>query len=98
VAPLTRALDKFRGSSHAALAAFTLGRVLLDQLGVAAPAAEAFERSIELGLPKALRADCYRRLAEAYGRAGNEAARARAEARFQTEFALPSSSLDKVAP
>jgi transmembrane sensor len=98
VAPLTRALDKFHGSSHAALAAFTLGRVLLDQLGVAAPAAEAFERAITLGLPKALRADCYRRLAEAYGRAGNEGARARAEARFQTEFALPSSSLDKVAP
>jgi transmembrane sensor len=98
IAPLTRSLDKFRGSSQAALAAFTLGRVLLDQLSVAAPAAEAFERSIALGLPKALRADCYRRLAEAYGRAGNEPARARAEARFQTEFALPSSSLDKVAP
>jgi transmembrane sensor len=98
VAPLTRALDAFRGSRQAALAAFTLGRVLLDQLGVAEPAAEAFERAIVLGLPRALRADCYRRLAEAYGRAGNEAERARAEARFQTEFALPSGSLDKVAP
>lgn len=98
VAPLTRALDAFRNSRQAALAAFTLGRVLLDQLNVAGPAAEAFERAIVLGLPKALRADCYRRLAEAYGRAGNEAERARAEARFQTEFALPSGSLDKVAP
>jgi transmembrane sensor len=98
VAPLTRALDAFRGSRQAALAAFTLGRVLLDQLNVAKPAAEAFERAIVLGLPKALRADCYRRLAEAYGRAGNESERARAEARFQTEFALPSGTLDKVAP
>lgn len=98
VAPLTRALDAFRGNPQAALAAFTLGRVLLDQLGVAQPAAEAFERAIVLKLPKALRADCYRRLAEAYGRAGNEAERARAEGRFQTEFALPSGALDKVAP
>jgi transmembrane sensor len=86
VMPLTRALDAFHSSPQAALAAFTLGRVLLDQLDLARPAADAFERAIALHLPRALLPDCYRRLAEAYGRAGDAAARARVDERFRAAF------------
>jgi transmembrane sensor len=68
VQPLTRALEAFRRSPQAALAAFTLGRVLLDQLYLPEPAAATFERAIALRLPRALLPDCYRRLAEAYDR------------------------------
>jgi transmembrane sensor len=83
VAPLKRALETFRSSAQAALAAFTLGRVLLDQLDQPRPAADAFERAIALRLPRALLPDCYRRLAEAYGRAGDEDARAGASERLR---------------
>jgi transmembrane sensor len=87
VAPLTRALEAFRSSPQAALAAFTLGRVQLDQLDLARPAAGAFERAIALRLPRALLPDCYRRLAEAYGRAGDAEASARAGERLRALFA-----------
>jgi transmembrane sensor len=88
VAPLKRALDAFRSSRQAALAAFTLGRVLLDQLNASDAAAEAFERALVLGLPRGLRADCYRRLAEAYERSSNYVESIRAEQRMREELKL----------
>lgn len=95
VAPLSRALEAFRTSPQAGLAAFTLGRVLLDQLGEPAAAAEAFERAITLRLPRALLADCYRRLSEAYGRANNHSAKAESEARFHAAFPVAAQSVPK---
>jgi transmembrane sensor len=86
VPPLTRALEAFRSSPQAALAAFTLGRVQLDQLELPRAAADAFERAIALRLPRALLPDCYRRLAEAYGRAGDQEGRERASERLRATF------------
>lgn len=86
VAPLNRALDAFRSSPQAGLAAFTLGRVLLEQLSAPAAAAEAFERAISLYLPRSLLSDCYRRLAEAYDRAGNVSARDAVAERYRSAF------------
>jgi transmembrane sensor len=97
VAPLTRALEAFRSSPQAALAAFTLGRVQLDQLDLARPAADAFERAIALRLPRALLPDCYRRLAEAYGRAGDPEASARAGERLRALFAGAEPSAESAA-
>jgi transmembrane sensor len=95
VGPLKRALDAFRSSRQAALAAFTLGRVLLDQLNASDPAAEAFERALVLGLPRGLRADCYRRLAEAYERSSNYVESIRAEQRMREELKLDAQGSSK---
>lgn len=62
---------------RAALAAFTLGRLLLDARGDAAGAADAFRRALALGLPDALVDDGYLRAHEALARAGQRS-RARA--------------------
>jgi transmembrane sensor len=98
VAPLKRALDAFRSSRQAALAAFTLGRVLLDQLDASEPAAEAFERALVLGLPRGLRADCYRRLSEAYERSSNYVESIRAEQRLRAETKANALSKPEPAP
>jgi len=86
VAPLTRVLNDFASSPHAALSAFTLGRVFLDQLHQPAPAAEAFEQAIAMHPPHALLADCHARLVEAYSKAGNLVAAQRAASRYRTLF------------
>jgi transmembrane sensor len=98
VAPLERALDAFRSSRQAALAAFTLGRVLLDQLHASEQAAEAFERALVLGLPRGLRADCYRRLAEAYERSSNYVESIRAEQRSRDEAKREAAAKPEVTP
>lgn len=86
VAPLQRVLRDHATDGRAALAAFTLGRVELDELGEPAAAATAFDRAIALGVPRALEEDAYARLVEAYARAGDDAsarlAYDRAVARF----------------
>jgi transmembrane sensor len=62
--------------SRAALAAFTLGKLLLDGAGRPADAARAFSRAVTLGPPTAIAEDALARLMEAEDRAGNvEAAR-----------------------
>jgi transmembrane sensor len=98
VAPLRRALDAFRGNRQAALAAFTLGRVLLDQLDASDDAAEAFERALVLGLPKGLRADCYRRLSEAYERSSNYVESILAEQRLREESKPAAAIKPEAAP
>lgn len=69
---------------RAALAAFTLGKLLLDGSGRPADAARAFSRSIALGPPASIAEDALARLVEAEGRAGH-AERARAAARQYAE-------------
>lgn len=77
---LERIIRKFRTDARAPLAAFTLGRILLYQLGRPAEAADAFA-SVRTILPEGpLAADALAREAEAADRAGQrERARVRAQ-------------------
>jgi transmembrane sensor len=79
--PLRRAVRNHRGDPRAPLAAFTLGRVLLDELGRPREAADAFAdaRAIAPGGP--LAEDALAREVEAASRAG-DASRASARAQL----------------
>jgi transmembrane sensor len=66
---LEQVLSAHRNDPRVRLAAFTLGRVLLDELGRPAEAAEAFARAREAGSP--LAEDALAREVEAYSRAGD---------------------------
>ncbi|MBN1606974.1 MAG: FecR domain-containing protein [Polyangiaceae bacterium] len=79
VAPLERVIREHAVDPRAALAAFALGRLLLDSLGNPPRAAAALEQAIALRLPAALTEDAQARLVEAYARAG-DAARAHTSA------------------
>ena len=59
------------GSPSAAIAAFTLGRVLLDEPADPARATRAFERALHLGLPAGLSADAVALCRDALTRAGH---------------------------
>lgn len=76
VSPLERVLREHASDPAAPLAAFALGRLELDALGHPARAAEAFERSLALGVSRSLEEDVRARLVEALVRAG-ERGRAR---------------------
>ncbi len=76
-APLRRLCDRHPGDRRAPVAAFTLGRVLLDDLGRPAEAAAAFERARLLWPRGPLAEDALAREADAWARAGH-ADRARA--------------------
>jgi transmembrane sensor len=69
IAPLQRIIDGFASDRQAPLAAFALGRLLLDDLNRPAAAAAAFNRALELGPPQSLREDVRLRLQEARARA-----------------------------
>lgn len=69
-AHLDRALASHPGDPRAPLAAFTLGRVLLEQVGQPREAARAFERARELAPSGALAEDALAREVEAWARAG----------------------------
>jgi transmembrane sensor len=69
IAPLRRVTE--HGSDpRAALAAFMLGRLQLDELNAPGAAALDLSRALELGLPGSLEHDARARVVEAYGRAG----------------------------
>lgn len=87
VAPLEHLLAEHRGDANAAIAAFTLGKIRQDALGEPAAAAAAFETTIALGVPDALREDAFARRVEAYAEAG-QSSRAKA-ARSAYEAAFP---------
>lgn len=73
-------VSKFRSDSRSGLAAFTLGRVLLDQLGQPREAAGAFALVRSLSPSGALYEDALAREVEAWSRAGDKAnARSSAE-------------------
>jgi transmembrane sensor len=70
VAPLERVVSGFPFDSRAPLAAFTLGRTLLEQLGRPRPAARAFATARQLDRAGALTQDALAREVEAWSRAG----------------------------
>ena len=76
VDPLRRVLGDHRADPRAPLAAFTLGRLLLEDLGAPLDAARAFARSRELDPDGVLSEDAMAREVEAWSRAG-EGERAR---------------------
>jgi transmembrane sensor len=76
---LAAAMNIAPDHGRAAVAAFTLGKLLLDGSGRPADAARAFSRAVTLGPPAAIAEDALARLVEAEGRAGHiERARAAA--------------------
>jgi transmembrane sensor len=80
VAPLERVVSRHSGDSRAPLAAFTLGRTLLDQLGRPREAANAFASARKLAPSGALAQDALAREVESWSRAGEaHKARSRAE-------------------
>ena len=70
VAPLSRAVTLHPGDPRAPLAAFTLGRVHLEDLGAPRDAAIAFARARELAPDGPLAEDALAREVEAWSRAG----------------------------
>jgi transmembrane sensor len=70
VQPLERVVSKHSRDSRAPLAAFTLGRTLLDQLGRPREAANAFASARKLAPSGALAQDALAREVESWSRAG----------------------------
>ncbi len=77
--PLRRVLEAHAKDPRAPLAAFTLGRVLLDDLGRPKEAAAAFERARGLAPEAPLAEDALAREVEALSRAQSPEAKARAD-------------------
>ncbi len=86
LAPLKRLRDVFPRSPEAPLAAFMLGRILLDQLGEPDAAAAAFERAIAMPQPRARLEDGYALLVQAYARTGEYAKARRTAAIYRERF------------
>ena len=72
-APLRRLLARHATDAQAPLAAFTLGRVLLDELKRPRDAAQAFAQVYRLAPNGALSQDALAREVEAWSRAGESA-------------------------
>jgi transmembrane sensor len=70
VAPLSAVVSSHAGDSRAPLAAFTLGRTLLDQLGRPREAADAFAAARRLDSHGALAQDALAREVESWSHAG----------------------------
>lgn len=85
LAPLNRIIEQHRTDPRAPLAAFTLGRVLLDDLGRPREAAAAFERVRTLAPDMPLAEDAFARQIEALFRAQSPEARPLAEA-FEKKY------------
>jgi transmembrane sensor len=71
VPPLERMVSRFPVDPRAALAAFTLGRVYLEDLGQPRQAAAAFERARRFSPTGPLAADALAREVESHARAGD---------------------------
>jgi TolA-binding protein len=86
IAPLRRVLSHFVDDPRASLAAFTLGRVLLDDLGNPREAVDAFLQAHALAPRSPLAPDALARAVEAQARAGDvESARVTA-AKFLRDY------------
>jgi transmembrane sensor len=81
---LRRFIDRFPADSRASLATFTLGRVLLDDLGQPRDAARAFAAAYADGGP--LAEDALAREVEAWNRAGDVGAAKSAAARYLAAY------------
>ena len=84
--PLRRVLRKHAGDSRAPLAAFTLGRLLLDELGRPGEAAHAFARARRLAPSGTLAQDALAREVESWARAGNSKRAAALAKRFLKNY------------
>jgi len=71
--PLRRIVAQHRSDPRSSLAAFSLGRVLLDELGRPGEAAETFADARRLAPAGPLAEDCLAREVEAWSRAGDTA-------------------------
>lgn len=86
VRPLEQIVNSHPGDGRAALAAFTLGRMQLDNLGQPAASARSFARALALGLPGGLAEDASARRVEALARAGDREAAKRAADEYRARF------------
>jgi hypothetical protein len=71
---LERLLHEHPGDSQAALGAYTLGVLQLEQLARPRAAAQRFHQALELGIASGLRESCYVRWAEALRQSGDDSA------------------------
>jgi transmembrane sensor len=85
-ASLRQALAEHIAEPQAALAAFSLGKLLLDSQGRPADAARAFTRCLALSPPKSLAEDAWFRLAEANARSGNLSGAAAAAREYRARY------------
>jgi len=83
---LTRVVNGHAADSRAALAAFTLGRVYLDQLGRPHQAAEAFARARQMAPGGALAEDALAREVEARARSGDASGARRLAERYVARY------------
>lgn len=86
VAPLTLCVSNHPTDPRAPLAAFTLGRVLLDELGRPRQAAEAFTSALRLAPDGPLAEDALARAVESWSRAGEQALAKRAATQYLQKF------------
>jgi transmembrane sensor len=86
IATLRAALAEPQPNSRSALAAFTLGKLLLHHVGRPGEAADAFTRCLTLSPPAAVAEDALARLVEAHARAGRPALARVAAARYMSSY------------
>lgn len=84
---LTQFVTDHPTDPQTSVAAFTLGRLALERLDDPKRAAEAFQRALDAGVPRALEEDAMARLVESYARAGDHAAADEAAGRYLDRFA-----------
>jgi transmembrane sensor len=84
IAPLTEIADRHKDDPRSSLAAFTLGRVLLERAPAAA--ARRFEQALAGGLPMSLVEDAMAHVVDAQARAGNRNAALEAAARYEAAY------------
>ena len=85
-ASLRRALSEHASEPQAALAAFTLGKLLSDVAGRPSDAALAFARCLAMSPPSALAEDALFRLAEAQTRAGDRDAASESAREYASRY------------
>jgi transmembrane sensor len=83
---LEKAVSAESSGHRAALAAFTLGRLYLEELGKPAAATRAFERSLHAGPPRGLEEDVRARLVEARTKVGDSEGARRAASEYRARF------------
>jgi len=93
-ASLRQALAEHVAEPQAALAAFTLGKLLLDAEGRPAEAARAFARCLALSPPRSLAEDAWFRLADANAKSGNPAEAAAAAREYRARYPTGRHALD----
>lgn len=86
IATLRSATSESGDSSRRAIAAFTLGKLLLDAAGRPAEAAQAFRSCLRLAPPAAIAEDAAARLVEALARSGSREAAQRSARDYERRY------------